>query len=185
MKTKLLVFLDFANINSLARNSVIRLDYRHLLEYLVADRFLIDAYVYVPIDPRNEHGLDKMVEELWQSGYSVQTKVGTIAGDSYKCNMDVEMAIDIVNAAYTVRPDIVVIASGDGDMLPVIQLLRKMGIRAEVASFQSGAARKLTIQASGFISLDQYVEDSMQEGESSNFEERLPCAADLSVAAVN
>jgi uncharacterized LabA/DUF88 family protein len=185
MKTKLLVFLDYANINSLARNSVIRLDYRHLLEYLVADRFLIDAYAYVPIDPRNEHGLDRTIEDLWKTGYSVQTKVGTVAGESYKCNMDVEMAIDILNAAYTIRPDIVVIASGDGDMLPVVQSLRKMGIRAEVASFEAGAARKLTIQASGFISLDQYVDEVMQVGETPNFEASLPHAADVAAAVVN
>ncbi len=173
---KVVTFFDFANINAPARKNCVRLDYRHLLDYLSCDRFLIDAHAYVPIDPRNEHGLDATIDELWRAGFLVHSKVGSIAGETFKCNVDVEMAIDILNIAHTVKPDIIVIASGDGDMLPIVHALRKMGIRVEVASFESCISRKLALQASGFISLDRYIEEANQDqGQAEyDFEESLP-----------
>src|SRR6266568_2207946 len=90
-KEKVVFFLDYANINRAAKEKRYRLDYCDLLQYMGEERFLIDAHCYVPINPRNEHRLDGEIEELWRSGYIVTTKVGTIAGGTYKCNFDVEV----------------------------------------------------------------------------------------------
>jgi uncharacterized LabA/DUF88 family protein len=163
------VFLDYANINRSASDNNYQLDYGNLLNYLSEGRFLIDAYCYVPIDPRNEHRLDGMIQNLWSYGYLVNTKVGTIKGDSYKCNVDVEMTMDILRVTYQVKPDIVVLVSGDVDFIPVIQELRKNGIRVEVASFESSASRDLMLKCSGFINLDSYYNDYL-----SQFQENEP-----------
>jgi uncharacterized LabA/DUF88 family protein len=40
---------------------------------------------------------------LWEAGFVVKTKVGTIAGDSYKCNVDVKMVMDIMKAVYEIN----------------------------------------------------------------------------------
>src|SRR5881409_4497232 len=77
-KEKVVVFLDYANINRGAREKRYRLDYQDLLQYVGEERFLIDAHCYVPINPRNEHRLDREIQELWRSGYIVNTKVVTI-----------------------------------------------------------------------------------------------------------
>ena len=89
---KTIFFLDFANINRAANDKNIELDYKHLKEYMGYQRELLDAYCYIPIDPRNEHKFDKDIEELQKAGYFATTKVGTYAGDTYKCDFDVEMA---------------------------------------------------------------------------------------------
>src|SRR6266566_8531159 len=60
---------------------------------------------------------DGVIEELWRSGYIVNTKVGTIAGGTYKCNFDVEITMDILRVVYQVKPDIIVLASGDSDFV--------------------------------------------------------------------
>ncbi len=148
-------FLDYANINRAASELGHQLDYADLLGYIAEGRFLIDAYCYIPLDPRNEHRLDNEIEKLWQAGYNVTTKVGTIAGDSYKCNLDIEIAMDVTKIVYQVKPDIVVLATGDGDFVPLIQQLRQFGIRVEVASFKSSAAREIILKCSGFIDLFQ------------------------------
>jgi uncharacterized LabA/DUF88 family protein len=160
---KIVVFLDFANIDSAARDNGRMDDYGHLLSYLSEGRFLQEAYAYVPIDPRNEHGMDERIERLWADGFLVRSKIGTFAGISYKCNFDVEMTVDILRIAHVARPDIIVLCTGDSDLLPVVHELRCMGIRVEVASYERSASRKLASQASGFISLDRFMDEDMEE----------------------
>ncbi|MBK9032241.1 MAG: NYN domain-containing protein [Myxococcales bacterium] len=156
---RVVVFLDFANIDRAAGDRGLRVDYQDLLEYVSDGRFLVDAHCYVPIDPRNEHRLDALIERLWQYRYIVNTKRGTIAADSYKCNFDVEITIDVLRVAYAVKPDIIVLASGDVDFVPLVQELRRLGIRVEVASFEAAAAREIILKCSGFISLDYYLKE--------------------------
>lgn len=153
---KVVLFLDYANINRGAREKRFRMDYQDLLEYVGEDRFLVDAHCYVPINPRNEHRLDGVIEDLWRAGYIVTTKVGTIAGGTYKCNFDVEITMDILKVVYQVKPDIIVLASGDSDFISLIQEVRKSGIRVEVAAFEETAGADIMSKCSGFIDLAVY-----------------------------
>src|SRR5438874_2470795 len=166
-KEKVVVFLDYANINRAAREKRYRLDYHDLLHYVGENRFLIDAHCYVPINPRNEHRSDGAIEELWRSGYIVNTKLGTIAGGTYKCNFDVEITMDMLKVVYQVKPDIIVLASGDADFVSLIQEVRKSGIRVEVAAFVETAGTDIRLKCSGFINLAVYYEGYLaaQNGE--------------------
>ena len=155
-KETVVFFLDFANINRAARERRYRLDYQDLLAYVGEGRFLVDARCYVPINPRNEHRLDSTIEELWRAGYIVMTKLGTIAGGTYKCNFDVEIAMDVLKVVYQVKPDIIVLASGDADFVPLIQEVRKSGVRVEVAAFQESAGADVLLKSSGFIDMAVY-----------------------------
>lgn len=164
---KVAFFLDYANINRSASENGFKVDYKSLLDYISEGRFLIDAYCYVPIDPRSEHRLDNKINGLWDSGYLVTKKTGIIAGYSYKCNFDVEMTMDIIRIAHNVKPEIVAIASGDSDFLPVVIELRKMGIRVEVACFQEAMSQMLRLRSSGFIDLS-VLEERLIQLESNN-----------------
>lgn len=166
-KEKVVFFLDYANINRAAKEKRYRLDYYDLLQYVGEDRFLIDAHCYVPINPRNEHRSDGVIEELWRSGYIVTTKLGTIAGGTYKCNFDVEITMDMLKAMYQVKPDIIVLASGDSDFVSLILEVRKSGMRVEVAAFEETAGADIRSKCSGFIDLAVYYESYLaaQDGE--------------------
>lgn len=155
---RITIFMDFANI---AAGSIgySTLDYGKLLAYLGEGRFVVDAYAYVPVDPRNPSGRDFIIEHLQETGWMVMSKTGKVAGDGYKCNVDVEMTIDIMRHAYQVRPDILILCSGDGDFVPIVRELRLMGIRVEAAAFQGSAARELRREASGFVLLDQWLRE--------------------------
>lgn len=153
---KVVVFLDYANINATGSQRKLPVDYSQLLNYLAdpeEGRFLQEAFAYVPIDPRREHAMDERVRELWDAGYLVKSKVGTIAGQSYKCDFDVEMTLDMSRLAYEMKPDIVVLASGDGDFVPVVLELRSKGIRVEVAAYRESMSGQLMHRCSGFIDL--------------------------------
>lgn len=158
-KEKVVFFLDYANINRAARENGCPLDYQHLLHYIGEDRFLVDAHCYVPINPRSEHRADRAIEDLWRAGYIVTSKQGTIAGGTYKCNFDVEIAMDILKVVYQVKPDIVVLASGDSDFVSLIQEVRKCGVRVEVAAFEETVGADMLLKCSGFIDLAVYYED--------------------------
>lgn len=174
-KEKVVFFLDYANINRAAREKRCQLDYYNLLQYVGENRFLIDAHCYVPVDPRNEHRIDGEIEELWRSGYIVNTKKGSVAGVTYKCNFDVEIAMDVLKVVYQVKPDIIVLATGDSDFVALIQEVRKSGIRVEVAAFPETAGVDIQLKCSGFIDMavyyDSYLaaqhDDASEDGEES------------------
>lgn len=168
---KVAVFLDYANINASARQKNCTVDYGALLEYLADEaegRALQAACAYVPIDPRLEHAMDATISDLWQAGYIVKSKVGTIAGETYKCDFDVEMTLDISRIAYTNAPDIVVLVSGDSDFIPIVLDLRERGIRVEVAAFKFAMSRQLALKASSFINLDEIIQSDFID---ENFEQ--------------
>jgi uncharacterized LabA/DUF88 family protein len=150
---KILLFIDYANINRAAKDNNIKLDYAHLKDHLSIGRELLEAYCYIPINPNDEHKYDKEMEILQEIGYFVTTKRGTSRGGTYKCNMDIEMTIDMIRTAHIVKPDVVILASGDGDFAAVLDELRKLGIRAEVAAFKSTMSKQLRLRASAFIDL--------------------------------
>lgn len=147
------VFLDLANIEASAPG---RVDYKALHRYLGEGRYLQEAYAYVPVDPRLPQGRDGLINHLQQSGWMVHTKMGKPAGTSYKANVDVEMTIDMIQCAEIIRPDILVLCSGDGDFLPLIRFMRQRGVRIEVAAFQRAASREVRNESSGFIDLDYW-----------------------------
>src|SRR6266704_2927962 len=172
-KEKVVFFLDYANINRAAREKRYRLDYHDLLQYVGEERFLIDAHCYIPINPRNEHRLDREIQELWRSGYIVTTKVGTIAGGTYKCNFDVEITMDILKVVYQMKPDIIVLATGDSDFVSLIQEVRKSGVRVEVAAFEETAGTDIMSKCSGFIDLTVYYDGYLQSQNGEKGEESI------------
>jgi uncharacterized LabA/DUF88 family protein len=173
---KVIVFVDYANIDRSACDQRMHIDYTHLLnEYLANQnnegRVLKSASAYVPIDPRREHGQDTVIKALWEAGFVVKTKVGTYAGDSYKCNLDVEMAMDIMKAVYEIKPDILVLASGDVDFVPLVLELRNSGIYVEIAGFNNSTSGLLKDRANSFIDLDIYYDEYYRETDTQNTEE--------------
>ena len=165
---RVLVFLDFANVDAGSRPFA-RVNYARLLEYLAQGRFLVEAYAYVPVDPRCPDGRRGLIRHLQSSGWMVYPKVGKIAGAGYKSNTDVEMTIDMIRSAEQIRPDIIVLCSGDGDFIPVVRELRRRGIRTEVASFEAQADATLPYEASGFISLNVWQDELAQSGNDALF----------------
>jgi uncharacterized LabA/DUF88 family protein len=157
---KVVVFNDYANVSRGFQSYGTRPDFGALLNYLKEGRFLVEAHAYLPIDPYNPHGRDAEIESLWHNGYLVHSKIGIPARDSYKCDFDVEITLDLMRTAEIAKPDIIVLLSGDKDFIPVILELRKRGIRVEVAAFpEINAAREVMLKASGFIDLGLYVEE--------------------------
>ena len=158
------VFVDHANLNACVRNRGLEVDYYDLKDYLAQEqegRMPLEAFCYVAIDPRNEHRLDREILRMQEDGWLVKTKMGAPRPDGgFKCNVDVEMAIDVIAFTYDAKPDIVVIVSGDQDFAAVVRKLRERGVRVEVAAFPENVSHILLNEASGFINLEKYFEEA-------------------------
>lgn len=151
------VIMEYPNINRPATDRGLRIDYGELLTYLIADRFLVEAFCYVPIDPRNPSAREHEIKKLRLMGWHVQTKVGKANQQSYKCNFDVEITLELMHIAERIKPDTIIMASGDIDFIPVVSEMRRRGIRVEIASFPESVSEDLVLHSSGYINLGKWL----------------------------
>lgn len=158
------IFLDFANIEHGFRDLGVQVDYLGLRDYLAEGRLLVETFAYLPISPYNPEGKNNFADFLRNNGFFVRSKVGKPRPNHrWKCNFDVEMAVDILHYAHQCRVDIVVIGSGDGDMLPICREVRRSGVRCEIAATPESLSAELLDAASGYIDLGTVIRDQREE----------------------
>ena len=150
---RILIFLDVNNIETGAK-PFSTFNYGDLLNYLCEGRFLIDAYAYIGLNPRRPEEKRPLIQHLQHTGWLVHEKMGRMIGQTDKSSITIEMCLDMLDSAYQIKPDIIVLCSGNGEFLPLVRRLRRMGIRTEVAAFEHTVDAELPYMASGFISLD-------------------------------
>jgi uncharacterized LabA/DUF88 family protein len=145
MRTRrVLVFVDESNVVSSVRAIGRKLDWLKLRDYLAKSdegRQLIEMVIYAglpPAMPEWQSELEKknkFLHWLRSNGFLVVTKDGSPGdGKHYKANVDVLMAIDAVELSIEMRPEIVVLVTGDADFVHLALQLRRRGIRVEVAA---------------------------------------------------
>lgn len=69
--------------------------------------------------------------------------------------VDIQMTVDILTNTHLNNLDIVYLLSGDGDYIPLIEQVMRMGKRVYIAAFSSGLNPKLRTVADGFTLLDE------------------------------
>jgi len=148
------VFIDTQNIYHSARNLYKSyVNFSNILKDAVADRRLVRAIAYVIT---SEAGDEKaFFEALNKIGIETKTKdLQVFAGGAKKGDWDVGLAIDAITIAP--RLDAVVIVSGDGDYIPLVEYLQKhSGIQVEIVSFGKSTSMKLKEAADEFTDLSE------------------------------
>ncbi|MES2315117.1 MAG: NYN domain-containing protein [Patescibacteria group bacterium] len=145
------VFIDTQNLYHSARNLYkARVNFGAVLKDAVAGRALVRAVAYVIT---TEAGDEKnFFEALEKQGIETKTKdLQIFAGGSKKADWDVGLAVDAIKMAS--RLDSVVIVSGDGDFVPLVEYLQSIGIQVEVVSFGQSTSGKLREAVDDFVDL--------------------------------
>lgn len=142
--SRVLIFVDESNVVSSVRAFGRKLEWIKLRDYLTnADkgRQLIEMVIYAGLPPPmaewqgEREKKNKFLHWLRSNGFLVVAKEGSPGdGRHYKANVDVLMAIDAVELSVEMRPDVVVLVTGDADFAHLALQLRRRGIRVEVAS---------------------------------------------------
>ncbi len=146
------IFVDVQNIFYAAKSFNARLDFEKLLELSVGKRRLIRAIAYVVQSPDVDQS--NFISMLQQKSYEVKRKDLRQRSDgSAKGDWDMGMAIDIMR--FVDKLDVVVLVSGDGDFVPLVELVKTLGPRVEVISFTYNTARDLINSADEHIPIEE------------------------------
>ncbi|HVY85682.1 MAG TPA: NYN domain-containing protein [Caulobacterales bacterium] len=132
------LFIDGANLYSAAKSLAFDIDYRKLLDEFKQHGRLIRAYYYTAlVEDQDFSPIRPLVDWLDYNGYTLVTKPAREFTDStgrrrFKGDMDVEITVDMLQAATFV--DHVLLFSGDGDFVAVVEALMRKGVRVTVVS---------------------------------------------------
>lgn len=138
------IFVDVQNIFYAAKQFNARLDFEKLLTASVNGRRLIRAIAYIVQSPEVDQS--SFISMLQQKSYEVRQKDLRQRSDgSAKGDWDMGIAIDIMG--FVSKLDVVVLVSGDGDFVPLVDLVKSLGPRVEVISFTHNSARDLVNSA--------------------------------------
>ena len=157
------MLVDESNVGSSVRTAGRGLDWLKLRDFLAgpnSGRDLIEMVVYAGLPPAIPTWQDerdrknKFVHWLRSNGFMVVTKDGSPAEEGrYKANVDVMMAIDALELSIEMRPDVVILVTGDADFAYLAIKLRRHGIRVEVASVAANLGNTLRSAANDVIDL--------------------------------
>ena len=157
---RVLILVDESNITSSAKATNRKLDWLELRDHLVQDRELIEIVVYAGLPPAmaewqaERDKKNKFLHWLRSNGFMVVEKDGSPADAAhYKANVDVLMAIDAVELSVEMRPDVVVLVTGDADFAHLAVQLRRRGIHVEVASTPQTLGAGLKTAANAIVDL--------------------------------
>jgi uncharacterized LabA/DUF88 family protein len=158
---KLALFIDGANLYSAARALGFDIDYKKLLTEFSKKGILVRAYYYTALlEDREFSPLRPLVDWLDYNGYTLVTKSAREYTDAagrrkVKGNMDIEIAVDMMEIAPSV--DHIVLFSGDGDFRKLVEAVQRRGRRVSVVSSlrtqPAMVADDLRRQADHFIEL--------------------------------
>ena len=135
---RLALFIDGSNLYATAKSLGFDIDYRRLLGFFRKRSRLIRAIYYTALMEDAEYSpIRPLIDWLDYNGYRVVTKPAKEFTDSLgrrkvKGNMDIELAIDVMQLADNL--DHVVLFSGDGDFRSLIQAVQAKGKRTSVVS---------------------------------------------------
>jgi uncharacterized LabA/DUF88 family protein len=163
LRPRVLVLVDESNVGSSVRTVGRGLDWLKLRDFLAGEatgRDLIEMVVYAGLPPaiatwqEERDKKNKFVHWLRSNGFMVVTKDGAPAEEGhYKANVDVMMAIDALELSIEMRPDVVILVTGDADFAYLAIKLRRHGIRVEVASVTQNLGQILKSAANAVIDL--------------------------------
>jgi uncharacterized LabA/DUF88 family protein len=145
------IFVDVQNIFYASKQFHARLDFDKLLKLAVGPRRLIRAIAYVVQSPDVDQS--SFISMLQQKSYEVRRKdLRQRADGSAKGDWDMGMAIDVMGFVNTL--DVVVLVSGDGDFVSLVNLVKTIGPRVEVISFVHNTARDLIQSADKHVPIE-------------------------------
>ena len=146
------VFIDVQNVYYGARKLKGKLDFDQLMESAIVDRRLIQCTAYVV--ESKEIDQSGFIARLQQKAIEVRRKSLRVRADgSSKGDWDMELALDILDAAANL--DVVVLVSGDGDFTSLVKRVKRIGPRVEVIAFPRNTAKSLLEAADRFQPLDR------------------------------
>ena len=147
------VFVDVSNMYYSAKNLYqAKVDFSNVLKNAVSARRLIRAFAYVI---KADVGAEKdFFDALSMQGFEVRAKeLQTFYGGAKKGDWDVGLCMDVIRLMDKI--DVMVLVSGDGDYVDLLEYSRSRGVRTEVIGFGRNTSGKLVETSDDFTDMDK------------------------------
>ncbi|MDP2855631.1 MAG: NYN domain-containing protein [bacterium] len=147
------IFFDIQNLYHSAKNLYqARVNFKEVLKAALAGRKLIRAIGYV-VKSETAEGESSFFDALEKIGIELRMKdLQVYPGGFKKADWDVGMAVDTIRLKDSV--DAIVLITGDGDFIPLIEYLNGLGKQVEVIGFGRSASAKIKEKADEFFDLE-------------------------------
>jgi uncharacterized protein (TIGR00288 family) len=147
------VLIDVQNLYHSAKNLYnARANFKAILKTAVDNRSLIRVFAYVV---KTKTGEEKpFFEALIKLG--IETRVRDLQeffGGIKKADWDVGITVDAIRIAPSV--DTIVLCSGDGDFIQLVEYLKNQGKRTEIVAFERSSSSRLKEVCDEFIDLEK------------------------------
>lgn len=164
---KIALFIDGSNLYAAARLLGFDIDYKKLLDFFSTKGRLIRAFYYTALVEDQEYSpIRPLVDWLDYNGYTMVTKptkefTDAMGRRKIKGNMDIELAVDLMEMAENI--DHAILFSGDGDFRSLVEAVQRKGVRVTVVSTVQSqppmVADELRRQADHFTDLSSLIKD--------------------------
>jgi uncharacterized LabA/DUF88 family protein len=147
------VFIDVQNLYYSAKNLYHKkVNFGNIVKEGVAGRKLIRAIAYVVRTESQEE--QPFFEALYKLGIETREKdLQIFHSGMKKADWDVGLAVDAIRLSSSL--DAIILVSGDGDYLPLVEYLQSMGKQVEVVAFGETSNSRLIEEADDFIDLSE------------------------------
>jgi uncharacterized LabA/DUF88 family protein len=145
------IFIDTQNLYHSAKNLYrAKVNFDAVVKTALAGRKLVRAVSYVVTTESGEE--QAFFEALEKVGIEIKTKdLQIFYGGAKKADWDVGMAIDAIKLSPKV--DAIVIATGDGDFVPLVEYVRSGGCQIEAIAFGRSCSSRLREFVDDFIDM--------------------------------
>ncbi|MEK7582083.1 MAG: NYN domain-containing protein [Patescibacteria group bacterium] len=145
------IFIDTQNLYHSAKNLYkARVNFSAIMKEAIGARQLVRAIAYVITTEGGEES--NFFDALEKLGIETKTKdLQIFAGGAKKADWDVGLAVDAIK--FSSKLDTVIIVSGDGDFIPLVEYLKLSGLQVEIISFGKSSSAKLKEVADDFIDM--------------------------------
>jgi uncharacterized LabA/DUF88 family protein len=147
------VFIDTQNMYYSARNVFNRkVSFGNIVRDAVGDRKLVRAIAYVVTTKTGDEA--PFHEALQNLGIETKEKeLMEYASGLKKADWDVGIAVDAIKIMDMV--DVVVLVSGDGDFIPLVEYIKNRGRIMEVVAFRETTSTRLTEAVDKYTNLSE------------------------------
>ena len=147
------MIIDTQNLYHSAKNLYkAKVNFANVVKAALGDRKLIRAISYVVNTESGEE--QPFFEALEKVGIEIKTKdLQIFYGGAKKADWDVGMAVDAIKLSSKV--DAIVLATGDGDFIPLVEYVKSQGCQVEGITFGRSALSRFKEVVDDFIDLDE------------------------------
>ena len=172
---KTIILLDYDNLKEAAQKLDVELDVNGLIDFAKSiheDSEKQTVYAYININERLPHVKDQIADDLARCGCIVRSVVGDNYGINFIANSTQDMMMDALRSMYENETTNVIIISNSHKLLNLVTLLREKDITVETVFYGSQVDYDLAVGSTGFINLEEFIEDDDDHGNMGGEEEQ-------------